>query len=157
MKIIEELLKKDDFMEGVYWQKKAFSANSEIVAQGDATKTVFYLLTGAARVLGSVEVGPNKRMKPGVYDLSPGEIFGELILFDNEPRSATVVALEDSDVILIDGDKLSGYLEQNNDIGFKLMQSLMTLMVSRLRQANKKVFSLLSWGLKAHHIEEHLR
>ena len=157
MEMIDALLAKEDFPEGKCWQTKSFSGNKEIVMQGDTSKTVFYLQQGAARVLGTVDVGENKHMRPGVYDLKPGEIFGELVLFDDEPRSASVVALEESIVILIDGDQLMNYLQKNNEIGFKLMRELMNLMVSRLRQANKKVFSLLAWGLKAHHIEEHLR
>ena len=156
MKIVETLLERDDFVEGEYWHKKTFLSSSEIVAKGDESKTIFYLRKGMARVLGDIEVGENRHMRPGVYDMRSGEVFGELALFGNEPRTASVIALENCDVVLIDGDKLNEFMENNKDLGFELMRELMQLMVNRLSLANQKMFSLLAWGLKAYHIEEHL-
>ena len=156
MEVIDHLLTSSNFPEGKCWKQLTFKANSEIVTQGDCSKTVYYLKKGSARVIGTVLVGDDKQMKPGVYDLSPGEVFGELALFDDEPRSASVIALEDSKVVVIDGDQLLNYLDANRDLGFELMKALMSLLVGRLRQANKKMFSLLSWGLKAHNIDQYL-
>ena len=156
MEVIDRLLKSRDFPEGSCWTRHIFEANSEIVAQGEPSKTVYYLQAGSARVIGTVMVGDDKQMKPGVYDISPGEVFGELALFDNEPRSASVIALEDSNVILIDGAQLLSYLEANKELGFAMMKAFMGLMVGRLRQTNKKMFSLLAWGLKAHSIDQYL-
>lgn len=156
MRIIEELLARHDFKEGDCWQQKHFPAGAKIVELGETSKTVFLLRKGAARVLGTVEVSAKKRIHPGVCELTSGDIFGELALFDDEPRSASVVAIESCDVILIEGDHLIAFLETHSDIGFAFMQELMGLMVDRLRTTNNKVFSLLAWGLKAHQIDEHL-
>lgn len=156
MDIINTLLAKDDFTQGKYWTIKKYAVNDEIVTRGDTNKTVYFLKHGKARVLGTIEVAGNKRVHPGVYDLTAGEVFGELVLFDDEPRSANVVALEDCEVVLIDGEKLNEYLDSHSDLGYALMREFMSIMVGRLRKSNQKVFSLLAWGLKAHHIDEHL-
>ena len=156
MEVIESLIKKNDFIENGCWRKKHYLVNEEIVTEGDANKTIYYITRGAVRVLGTIAVNDYKRMRPGVCDLAAGEIFGELSLFDQAPRSATVVCIEDCDVVEIDGEKLLSYLQNNTDIGYEFMNNLMLLMVKRLRNSNQKIFSLFSWGLKAHQIDAHI-
>jgi len=154
--VVKELLGHPLFKEGVHWKGVTFKKDEKIVSLGDTSKDLYWLKKGAARVLGSVDVGDSRRIQPGVCDIKVGDVFGELALFDQQPRSATVISLEETEVVIIDGDELMLFLENNSDIGFGFMCDMMDTMVKRLRASNEKVFSLFAWGLKAHKIDEHL-
>lgn len=62
----------------------------------------------------------------------PGEIIGEMALLDNQPRSASVVALEPLRLLRIAREKLQEWMLSAPDISFSIMQSLS----SRLREAD---------------------
>ena len=62
--------------------------------------SVHVISQGTVRVLGTVETGIARHVRPGLCDLGDGEVFGELCLFDREPRSARVVALTDCERIM---------------------------------------------------------
>lgn len=156
MSIVEDLIAHPGFKEGVYWKLVNYKKDEKIVEQGDESQDLYLLKRGSARVLGSVEIKNKRRIQPGVCDIGAGGVFGELSLFDNQPRSATIVCLEDCDVIVIDGAKISQFLEENTDLGYRFMREMMEVLVKRLRVSNEKIFSLFAWGLKAHKIDEHL-
>lgn len=155
--IVEKIFKHPEFVEGVHWQEKKYLANEHIVHSGDTSQDLYYLKGGIARVIGKVTLDDNRNVNPGVCDLNAGEMFGELVLFDQQPRSASVVCVSDCDVIVIDGKLFLAFMETHKDIGFDVLKYFMNSLVKRLRDSNKKIFSLFSWGLKAHGIDEHLR
>lgn len=156
MQTIKLLLEQNDFPENNYWTRKKFGVNNSIITEGEVTKTIYYIIHGKVRVFGSIEVEKNKRIRPGVCDLAKDEIFGELSLIDQKPRSASVVCIEDCELIEFDSDKLLTYLQNKPQLGFDLFKELMQITVNRLRTSNQKVYSLLAWGLKVHHIDKHI-
>lgn len=153
---IEQLLQRPDFSEGEAWRVRRFPANTEIVHQGDNSKHVYWIRRGTVRVLGQVPVDEARQVRPGVCDLQAGEVFGELALFDDQPRSATVMAVNDCELVEIDGEALLAYLERHPALGFAFLRQMMTVMVQRLRASDRQIFSLLAWGMRAHGIDRHL-
>ena len=65
----------------------------------------------------------------------PGDIFGELAMFDDERRSATVEAIEDVEAIAILGADMRRLLREHPDIAVKLVISL----GRRLRETNERL------------------
>ena len=65
----------------------------------------------------------------------PGDIFGELAMFDNERRTATVETLESTEVIAILGGDMQRLLREHPDIAVKLVASL----GRRLRETNERL------------------
>lgn len=70
--------------------------------------------------------------------LGPGEFFGEMALLDNEPRSATTIAAEDSELLCLSRADFEGVLAQNPDI----MITLIRVLTGRLRHANHQISTL---------------
>ena len=70
--------------------------------------------------------------------LGPGEFFGEMALLDNEPRSATTIAAEDSELVSVARADFESVLSHNPGI----MGSLIKVLTARLRHANHQISTL---------------
>ena len=68
-------------------------------------------------------------------NFGPGDIFGELAMFDDESRSATVETLEPTEVIAILGGDMRRLLSEHPDIAVKLLAAL----GRRLRETNERL------------------
>jgi serine/threonine-protein kinase len=75
----------------------AFAAGSLLVEEGDAGQAAYLLVSGRCRVFRRTDA-PDAPQRI----LEPGDIFGELALILAQPRTASVEALEDCTVLVID-------------------------------------------------------
>ena len=69
-----------------------FGSNQLIVGQYDETKDVFFIVRGRVRVIVYAASGKEVSFR----DLAAGQMFGELSAIDGQPRSASVIALQDT-------------------------------------------------------------
>lgn len=143
-----KLLEHPAFREGEHWSRRRVAANHTVFAAGDGGYEVYLILSGAVRVLGSVDIDDQRRISPGFSDLGPGDVFGELPMFDHQPRSATVMTIADCEFAVMDGQALLTFLDGHPEVGYPIFKELIGTLVTRLRKANQRVFSLFAWGLK---------
>src|SRR6185312_4252475 len=69
-----------------------FAAGQEIFKEGDTGDGVFVVKSGLVEISGLV--GPNVRH---IFSrVKPGDIFGEMAVLENKPRSASAIAAEQS-------------------------------------------------------------
>ena len=153
---LEQLLEHPDCAQGVMWWRQHVKANEVIFREGDKGRDVYVVLSGLVRVVGAVELEGQRKISSGFFELGSGAIFGELALIDRRPRSATVMAVGDCELAVINGEALLRFFDSHPDIGYKVMTELMAVMTERLRKTNSKLFSLFAWGLKVHDIDQHL-
>ena len=73
-----------------------------------------------------------------VAELTPGEIFGEMALFEREPRSATVTARGHARVLTLDGRAFLRTVHQDPSMAFRLLQ----MMARRIRTLTQEVARL---------------
>jgi len=141
------------FQEGVHWHRRRFKAGDEIVRQGERSDSVFMVERGSVRVVGRITLDQARTATPNVCELGEGEVFGELALFDDEPRSASVVAHTDCQVVQMDSVALRHYMESHPHEGLPLVWAVTETLVQRLRDTNQRIFALYAWGLKAQQVE----
>lgn len=100
----------------------------DIVREGESENDIFALVEGRVKV-----------SKSGIAlsVLGNGEIFGELSLFDGEPRSATVTTLEPTRVIRIEGRDLLALLEELPAIAIGICRSLSVLVRTLTARAGR--------------------
>ncbi len=70
--------------------------------------------------------------------LSEGDFFGDMALLDSEPRSATTIAEEDCELLLLQQADFVRNLEQDAGMSASLLQ----VLASRLRKANHQISTL---------------
>jgi len=156
MSNIERILRDPLFVENGIAQHQTFDSGMPIVREGSSGRGLFLLEKGSARVTERVELEDQRHIQPGLCDLQAGDVFGELSLFEMAPRSASVIAIKPCELLLFDADKLVNYLDRHPEQGYPVLKDLFSILSNRLRQADKRLGSLFSWGLKAHGIDRHL-
>jgi CRP/FNR family cyclic AMP-dependent transcriptional regulator len=70
--------------------------------------------------------------------LGPGDFFGEMALLDNEPRSATAIAVEDSELLSLHRTDFQGVTGEN----LAIAHALIKILTARLRRANHQIQTL---------------
>jgi len=153
---VHTLLADPEFPEGLAWHRVPFRAQEVIVREGEQAKDVYVILSGTLQVTGTVELDEQRRVHPGICELGAGQMFGELCLFDDEPRSASVVAVTDCELAIVDGQTLLRYLDEHPSQGYFILRHIVQTLVERLRTSNRRFLSVFSWGLRAHQIDRHL-
>jgi CRP/FNR family cyclic AMP-dependent transcriptional regulator len=110
---------------------RAFASGHVVFREGDASDTCYVVRSGHCR---AVREHPDGRTIT-LARFGPGDFFGELAMFDDERRSATVEAVEETDVLAILGHDMRRLLRDHPDIAMKLVVSL----GSRLRETNERL------------------
>ncbi len=101
-------------------------AGSSMVVQGAMGAEMYLLKKGRAEVrVGSQDV----------EEIGPGEIFGEMALIDQSTRSATVVALEDCEIVALNEEKFVELIQDAPYFALDVMRAL----VGRLRAMNRRL------------------
>jgi CRP/FNR family transcriptional regulator len=110
---------------------RAFGGQDVIFREGDDSDTCYVVRSGHARAIRQHSDG---RMITLAH-FGPGDIFGELAMFDDERRSATVEALDALDTVAIPGSAMRTLLRRHPEIAVKLVIAL----GRRLRAANERL------------------
>ncbi len=110
---------------------RTFEAGELILREGASGDTCYVMRSGRARVTREHAGGRTITLT----NLGPGEIFGELAMFAGEVRSATVEAIEETEVVAILADDLKRLLKEHPDTAVKLLGAL----GQKLREANERL------------------
>lgn len=114
--------------------RQRYPAKSTIINAGDEPKSLYLLLEGSVSVTMEGEEGRELVL---AY-LNPGEFYGEMGLFDNEARSASVKARTECEVAEISYEKFKRLYKDNPEILFRVSSQL----ALRLRDTSQKVVDL---------------
>ena len=110
---------------------RAFEAGQVVFREGDESDTCYVVRSGHGR---AIREHPDGRTITLAH-FGPGEIFGELAMFDDERRSATVEALDEMEVIALLGPDMRRLLREHADLSLQLVMAL----GRRLRETNERL------------------
>jgi CRP-like cAMP-binding protein len=128
-----------------YSREKSYSADALIFAEGDPGDRLYIVVDGSVRI---------SRMVPGMGEeclsiLERGEVFGELALIDEQPRSADARAHSAGcTVFSISKSLLEEVLSMDPDAAVQFLSLLCRLLCRRLRAMNER---LVAWRVMASH------
>jgi len=123
-------------------------AGNEVIREGVVEDTMYILLEGV------VEVSQTLLLKLGRKDFGEKEktlirleahmrpCFGEMSLLEDAERSATVTALADSKVLVIDRGNFDRLIEEDPMLGCVVLRHIATVVSGRLRKANHDALKL---------------
>jgi len=114
--------------------RKTFARHTILLNAGDTTDSLYVITEGKVKAVIIDEHG-----KEIILSISgPGEYFGEMAMIDGEPRSATIMTREQTEIMIFSKGDLRRVFAQNPDIVFNLLKGL----TRRLRKANQQIESL---------------
>jgi len=103
--------------------------------EGDGGEHVYVIVDGKLK-LGTTSGDGRENL---LSILGPGEMFGELSLFDPGPRTSTATAVTDAKLLSLSNAKLIPWLRENPDVSLQLLARL----AQRLRRTNEAVGDLV--------------
>ncbi len=101
-------------------ESRRLSAGEKLFSFGEPGDSMY--IVGAGHIELFVKDKTGSKIVLAVCE--PGEIFGELSLFDGGPRTATAVALDDSEVLMLDRDDLLSFLHKHPDASLDLLATM---------------------------------
>jgi len=128
---------------------RRYEKHAQIAAEGDHSTDVFFILEGNVRV-NSI----SRRGREVIFsDLSVGDVFGEFAALDQQPRSATLVALSDCRLARMTAERFFELLRENNSVAVHLIR----LLVAMIWRTSERMFEMSALGLRERLLRELLR
>jgi len=150
--LFDSLSDEDREALGKRLNERPFKAGEIVFAKGDKGSAMYIVLSGAVQIF----LPPPDKDTPRVTlkDVRTGEYFGELSLFDDKPRSASVEATVDTVLLELTRDELGEHLAKSKNAALAILSE----MAERLRETNamlsqraakdvvKEIEENLTWG-----------
>jgi CRP/FNR family transcriptional regulator len=112
---------------------RRFEPGQVVFREGDASDTCYVVRNGHARAIREHANGRTIALA----NFGPGDIFGELAMFEDENRSATVETLDDLEAVAILGSDMRRLMREHAELALGIVTSL----GRRLRAANERIAS----------------
>jgi len=125
------------FLTGEEWRaleaagrRRRYRVGQRIFREGEDGDHVIGVLTGRVKI--SVQTGSGREILLAVKE--PGDIVGELSAIDGRPRSATAVALEPVDALVVSAPAFVEFIEAHPRIAVRLLRTL----AAQIRDADRR-------------------
>ena len=113
---------------------RRFPKDGVVLLAEEEGDTLFIIVKGKVKVTSLAEDG-----REVIFSiLKEGDFFGEMALLDGKPRSATVIATEDTELLLLRRPDFTRLLEGSPQLAIKMLAEL----AGRLRKADRQIESL---------------
>jgi CRP-like cAMP-binding protein len=120
-----------------YTQSRRYSSGEAAVQAGEQNRSLFVVTAGRFEVLVPSPTGP---LRATVFE--PGDMFGELSFFDNQPRSADVRAIEDSEALIMTPAGFDRLRLANSRLAIRFVMDLGRILSVRFREYNTRLAAL---------------
>ncbi len=103
-----------------------------IFCENEPADEIFILKRGKIRISKLID-----KKESQLYIMQPGDIFGEMSLLEDKPRSATAIALEDSEILVINRENYENMTQKEP----RLMTKIISLVAERIWNRNKLILN----------------
>ncbi|MDH3714761.1 MAG: Crp/Fnr family transcriptional regulator [Gammaproteobacteria bacterium] len=119
---------------------RRYSVQEQIVSQHDQTDDVYFIVSGKVRATLFSDSGREVIFQ----DLRSGDMFGELAAIDAEPRSTSVIALQETVLVTMSGSAFREILQSYPPVAVATMRRLSRLV----RDHCERIFEFSTLGVK---------
>jgi CRP/FNR family transcriptional regulator, cyclic AMP receptor protein len=100
-------------------KRRTYAPDETIVREGTTGTALYILLSGRARIERDGASGPET-----LGEVRAGDFFGELALIEEEPRSASVIAADETECLLFPAWEFTALLDEHPQIAVPIMRAL---------------------------------
>lgn len=101
-------------------ESKRFSAGQVVFKEGEKGSEMYFIVSGRVSVFKTIN---GEKIELAV--LTKGDFMGEMTLFLNEPRSANAIAVEDTQVAVLNKELLLGEIQTNPQFAYGMIHILL--------------------------------
>lgn len=113
---------------------KTWPKGSQIICEGESGEAVYFIISGKAKVTLYGEQGREIVLSV----LKEGDMFGEMSIIDEKPRSANVEAAKELKCLVVNRDRFLKYLGSHH----RVYKTMFAYLSGRLREATRKIGGL---------------
>jgi CRP-like cAMP-binding protein len=139
------LLEDAQVKENVQWKVKKYPAGTVIVEEKSPGSELFIICAGQVHIVNRVPITADYSEETEIAKLVAGEFFGEIGLFSEELRTASVVAETDCEVAMVDGAALLNFMDSHPEKGYRIMRHLFEALVERMRINNIRANTIMGF------------
>jgi diguanylate cyclase (GGDEF)-like protein len=125
-----------------FMERRRIKEGDVLFHEGDAGEEMFILLSGVL----SASVCQSDGTQRWIFDVLPGDFLGEMSIIAHESRSATIIAKEDSDVMVLQGIDFYRIIFEHPVIGVKMLTAIGDVQNIWLDQSSRHLKDLMRWG-----------
>jgi len=138
---LSKLLKEERFGQGEY-----------VAREGDHAEAMYIIRSGEVEVRKAIRREPEKYKTLAI--LEKGDIIGEMAVFGEEFRSADVVVRKDTLLWKMNYSELFNILRSDPAGGVKILQVIITILVTRIKSLNRELTTLYELGQRLQQLND---
>ena len=119
---------------------RRFKAGEDVIVAGEIDRSFYIITAGRLEVL--IPRGRTGQLRP-TQTRDVGAVIGEQAFIDGKPRSATIRALTDGEVLRVSIDAFEVFAAHHPDLTHDLLFDLARILSTKLRQANGFISTLI--------------
>ncbi len=116
-------------------QREKYALGSKMFSFGEIGDKLFVVASGKVRISRNV----SGMGEEALAVLGPGQVFGEMSLFDEAPRSADAIVHESCEVLTITRAAFDELLFLHKGLAYEVLWNAVKILSSRLRETNDKL------------------
>jgi len=116
-------------------QKRSYYVGEVLFQEGQVGRALFMIKSGKVEL--TRKGGDGKTRTLG--HLGPGQIFGEMALLEDRPRTAGAHIIEDGEIYLLYTATLESLVRNHPTIGVKLLRNMAVMLSALLRRTNQEM------------------
>ena len=125
-----------------FLEPRTIKKGETIFKEGNSGEEMFILVSGMISAWVSQADGTQRMM----FEISPGDFFGEMSIIANESRSATLNAKVDSELLVFHGIDFYRIIFEHPIIGSKMLKAIRKVQNIWLEQTSRYLSDLMRWG-----------
>jgi SulP family sulfate permease len=139
LSLLEDLTEAERAVVRTLLVRRAYSPGEVVIKEGSLDRDLFLISKGTVSV--RIEM-PGQGRRRRLASFAAGTVFGEVALLDQQPRSATVTADDESVCYVLSEDAFHALVRDHHGIAIKLLTNLGRELSRRVRRANAMMSQL---------------
>jgi diguanylate cyclase (GGDEF)-like protein len=125
-----------------FMERRRIRRGGVVFHQGELGEEMFILLEGSLSAFRRQSDGTQRK----IFDIGLGHFFGEMSIIAGDPRSATIIANVDSDVMVIQRADFYRIIFEFPMLGIKILRSIINLQNQWFDRSSRHLGDLMRWG-----------
>ena len=122
----------------------SFSTDTTIISEGDAGDSMFIVKSGLVQVRKDLSDEQHKKLK----QIGPDGFFGEMSFLGTCNRSATVIVLEDCELLELSVEAFASISEKHPDLAAKVYKNIAVELAERLKKNTEDLKKAVIWAVQ---------